>query len=83
MPILVAADRTGTTATAVLPDTTAATIRGHLETPIEADALLVTDGAAFFPSCARAIGLTHEPLDHKAGERRRGDLHPNSVSSRT
>lgn len=82
VPILVAADRSGTTFTAVLPDTTAATIRPHLETAIEPDALLVTDGAPFFPPCARALGLTHEPLDRKAGERRRGELHLNTVNSR-
>jgi transposase-like protein len=82
VPILVAADRSGTTVTAVLPDTTALTIRDHLETSIEPDALLVTDGAPFFPPCARALGLTHEPLDQKAGERRRGELHLNTVNSR-
>ena len=82
VPILVAADRSGTTLTRVLPDTTAATIKPHLETSIEPDALLVTDGAPFFPPCARALGLTHEPLDHKAGERRRGDLHLDTVNSR-
>jgi transposase-like protein len=87
VPILVAplirdGDRSGTTVTAVLPDTTAATMRPHLETAIEPDALLVTDGAPFFPPCARSLGLTHQPLDHKAGERRRGELHLNTVNSR-
>jgi transposase-like protein len=82
VPILVAADRSGTTFTAVLPETTAATITAHLTASIEADALLVTDGAPFFPPCARALGVTHAPLDHKAGERRRGDLHLNTVNSR-
>jgi transposase-like protein len=82
VPILVAADRSGTTFTRVLPDTTAATIETHLATAIEPDALLVTDAAPFFPPCARSLGLTHEPLDHKAGERRRGDLHINTVNSR-
>ena len=82
VPILVAADRSGTTVSAVLPDTTAATIRPHLETAVEPDALLVTDGAPFFPPCTRALGLSHEPLDRKAGERRRGDLHLNTVNSR-
>jgi len=82
VPILVAADRSGTTFTRVLLDTTAATIRAHLEAAIEPDALLVTDGAPFFPPCARALGLTHQPLDQKAGERRRGDLHLNTVNSR-
>lgn len=55
VPILVAADRSGTTVTAVLPDTTAATITAQLAPAIEPDALLVTDGAPFFPPCARAL----------------------------
>ena len=82
VPILVAADRSGTTFTRVLPDTTAATITTHLATAIEPDALLVTDAAPFFPPVARFLGVTHEALDHKAGERRRGDLHINTVNSR-
>ena len=82
MPILVAADRSGTTLTAVLPETTAAAITARLDTAIEPDALLVSDGAPFFPPCARSLGLTHQPLDHKAGERRRGELHLNTVNSR-
>ncbi len=82
MPILVAADRSGTTFTAVLPETTAAAITARLEAAIEPDALLVTDGAPFFPPCARSLGLTHQPLDHKAGERRRGERHLNTVNSR-
>ena len=40
VPILVAADRSGTTFTRVLSDTTAPTIRVHLETSIAPDALL-------------------------------------------
>jgi hypothetical protein len=66
----------------VLPDPTAATIRPHLETAIEPDALPVTNGAPFFPPCARALGISHEPLDRKAGERRRGELRLNTVNSR-
>jgi hypothetical protein len=52
-----------------LADTTAATIGAHLEGAIECDALLVTNGAPFFPPLARALGLTHQPLDHKAVNR--------------
>jgi len=76
------ADRSGTTFTRVIPDTRAATIRVHLGTSIQPDALLVTDGAPFFPPCAGALGLTHQPLDQKAGERRRGELYLNTVNSR-
>jgi hypothetical protein len=82
VPILVAADRSGTTFTSVLPDTTAATITAHLEAAIEPDALLVTDGAPFFPPAAQALGVSHQPLDQKAGERRRGELHLDTVDSR-
>lgn len=82
VPILVAADRSGTTFTRVLPDTTAATIGAQFEGAIEGDALLVTDAAPFFPPAARSLGVTHEALDQKAGERRRGDLHINTVNSR-
>ena len=71
VPILVAADRSGMTFTHVLPDTTAATIKKRLGILIEPDALPVTDGAPFFPPCARALGLTHQPLDQKAGQRGR------------
>jgi transposase-like protein len=82
VPILVAADRSGTTFTSVLPDTTAVTITAQLKTAIEPDALLVTDGAPFFPPAARTLGVSHAPLDQKAGERRRGELHLNTVNSR-
>ena len=56
VPILVAADRSGTTLTRVLPDTTALTIRVHLETSIAPDALLVTDRAPFFPPNSSDLG---------------------------
>jgi len=46
------------------------------------DARLVTDGAPIFPPGARALGLTHQPLDRKAGERRRGEFHLETVNSR-
>jgi len=82
VPILVAADRSGTTLTRVLPETTAAALADQLEAAVEPDALLVTDGASFFPPCARSLGVTHEPLNQSAGERRRGDLHLNTVNSR-
>ena len=82
VPILVATDRSGTTLTRVLPDVSATAIAEQLEAAIERDAMLVTDGASFFPACARSLGITHEPLNHSAGERRRGELHLNTVNSR-
>ncbi len=82
MSIVVAANRSGTTLTRMLPDAAAAAIRAHLEAAIEPGALFVTDGAPFFPPCARSLRLTYAPLDHKAGERRVSDRHLNTVNCR-
>jgi len=46
------------------------------------DALLVTDGASFYPACAATLGVTHETLNQSAGERVRGELHIQTVNSR-
>ena len=51
VPILVAADRRGTTLSAVLPEVSATAIQAVLAPVIDKDALLVTDGAAVYPRC--------------------------------
>lgn len=80
--ILVAADRSGTTITGVLPEVTAEAIKNRLEPVIAKDAILVTDAASWFRPMARSLDLTHERLNQTAGERRRGDLHLQTVNSR-
>jgi hypothetical protein len=75
-------DRTGTTITGVLPAVTAAALEARLGPVIEKDAILVTDAAPFYPPCAAAMDVTHQPLNQTAGERRRGDLHLQNVNSR-
>jgi transposase-like protein len=82
VPILVAADRTGTTLSAVLPEVSATAIQAVLEPAIDKDALLVTDGAAVYPRCAADLGLSHEALNQSAGERVRGELHIQTVNNR-
>jgi hypothetical protein len=82
VPILVAADRSGTTLSAVLPEVSAETIQAVLEPAIDKDALLVTDGAAAYPRCAADLGISHEALNQSAGERVRGDLHIQTVNNR-
>jgi transposase-like protein len=82
VPILVAADRGGTTISAVLPEVTAKAIQAVLEPAIDKDALLVTDGAAVYPRCAADLGVSHEALNQSAGERVRGDLHIQTVNNR-
>ena len=81
VPILVAADRSGTTLSAALPEVSAKAIQAVLEPAIHKDALLVTDGAAAYPRSAADIGISHEALNQSAGERVRGDLHIQTVNT--
>jgi transposase-like protein len=82
VPILVAADRGGSTLTAVLPSISGEAIKAVLEPVLRKDSLLVTDGAAYYPPCAAKLGITHEALNQSAGERIRGELHIQTVNSR-
>jgi transposase-like protein len=82
VPVLVAADRSGTTLSAVLPEVSAKAIQAVLEPVVDKDALLVTDGASVYPPCAAALGVSHEALNQSTGERVRGDLHIQTVNNR-
>lgn len=82
VPILVAADRTGATVSAILPAVNADTIKDVLAPVLGNDALLVTAGASFYPPCAATLGVTHETFNQSAGERGRGELHIQTVNSR-
>ena len=82
VPVLVAADRSGATFTAVLPAVSAAAFTAALKPVIGTDALLVTDGCTSYPACAAALGITHEVLNQSAGERVRGELHIQTVNNR-
>lgn len=82
VPVLVAADRTGATVMAVLPEVSAMAIQAVLEPAVGTDILLVTDGASYFPPAAAALGISHEALIQSAGERVRGELHIQTVNSR-
>ena len=81
-PILVAADRSGATLSAVLAAVTAKAIEQVLQPVLGRDALLVTDGNNVYPSCAAALGVSHQSLNLSAGERVRGELHIQTVNSR-
>ena len=82
IPVLVAADRTGATISAVLPTVCADAIKEVLQPVLDRDALLVTDGCTSYPPCAAALGISHEVLNQSAGERARGELHIQTVNSR-
>jgi hypothetical protein len=74
-PILVAADRSGASVSAVLPAVTAEAIRAVLAPVLDQDALPVTDGCTSYPPCAAAWGISHEGLNQSDGERVRGEWH--------
>jgi transposase-like protein len=82
VPVLVAADRSGATVSAVLPAVSAAHLQSVLGPVLDQDALLVTDGCTSYPPCAAALGVSHEALNQTAGERVRGELHIQTVNSR-
>ena len=74
VPVLMAADRSGTTVSAVLPRVDAAALTAALDPVVAKDALLVSDGGASYPPCAAALRVSHETLNRSMGERVRGDL---------
>jgi len=82
VPVLMAADRAGTTVSAILPTVNADAIEDVLSPVLNKDALLVTDGARVYPACAAKLGVSHQALNQSAGERVRGDLHIQTVNSR-
>ena len=82
VPVLMAADRSGTTFSAVLPRVDAMVLTAALGPVVAKDALLVSDGGASYPPCAAALGVSHESLNRSMGERVRGDLHVQTVNSR-
>ena len=68
VPVLMAADRSGTTVSAVLPRVDAAALTAALDPVVAKDALLVSDGGASYPPCAAAL-VSHETLNRSMGER--------------
>jgi transposase-like protein len=83
MCILVARDRSGQTIDAVTGKGPVGKrqLIEHLGGRLERDVLLVTDGHPAYPAFARAVGIAHEALNTRAGERRRGALHIQNVNA--
>ena len=81
VPVLVAADRSGTTFSTVLPKVNANTLQKALAPVIDKDALLVTDGNNRYPLCATALGVSHEALNQSSGECVRGEFHIQNVNN--
>jgi len=82
VPILIATDRSGATVSGVLDEVTGKVLAERLGPVVDRDILLVTDGGTAYPPCAAKLGVTHEVLNQRTGERVRGDLHLQTVNSR-
>lgn len=82
VPVLVAADRSGMTVSAVLPAVNADALRKAIEPVVDDDIVLVSDGHRACPPCAAAMGVRHEALNLSRGERVRNAFHIQTVNSR-
>ena len=82
VPVLVAADRSGTTVSEVLSAVNADTLKAVLEPTVDTDIVLVSDSKSSYRPCAAAMGVRHEALKLSAGERVRDAFHIQTVNSR-
>src|ERR687886_1988674 len=81
-PALIARDRAGHTADAVLPGLGADAIAAALGPVVAEDAVLCSDGAKAYAAFAAERGLHHEPVDLAAGVRvREGASHVQNVNA--
>ena len=79
---MIARDRAGHTADAVLPDLGAAAVAAALGPVIASDAVLCSDGAKAYAAFAAACGIRHEPVNLAAGIRvRDGAFHVQNVNA--
>src|SRR5205085_106809 len=82
VPALIARDRAGHTADAVLPDLGAAAIGAALGPVVAGDAVLCSDGAKAYATFAAERGIRHEPINVAAGVRvRDGAFHIQNVNA--
>ena len=82
VPVLIARDRNRNTGDAILANITAATIRASLLPMLGAETLLCSDAAGSYGAIARAVGIRHEAVNLKAGERvREGVFHIQNVNA--
>jgi len=82
VPALIARDRAGHTADAVLPDLGADAITAALGPVVAGDAVLCSDGAKAYAAFAAERGIRHEPINVAAGVRvRDGAFHIQNVNA--
>src|SRR4051812_10309764 len=82
VPALIARDRAGHAADAVLPDLGAEAIKAALAPVVARDAVLCSDGAKAYAAFAAGHGVRHEPVNLAAGIRvRDGAFHVQNVNA--
>ena len=81
VPVLIARDRTGSTANFVLEAATASAIGVLLRPILPADTVLCTDGSSTLAAVARHLGVEHHPINLTAGVRVIGAWHVQNVNA--
>ncbi len=79
--MLLAAERSGMTVSAVLPAVNADTLRTVIEPVVDEHIVLVSDGNHAYPPCAATLGVRHEALNLSKGERVRDTFHIQTVNN--
>ena len=82
VPVLVAVDRSSTTASTVLPAVNSEALKSAIEPVVTPDILLVSDGNNADSPCAAAMGVWHEALNLSKGESVRGTINIQTVNNR-
>ncbi len=80
-PVLIARDRTGSTANFVLAAATKEAICTVLKPLLPEDTVLCTDGGTALAAAARGLGIEHHPVNVSAGLRVQGAWHIQNVNA--
>ena len=81
VPVLIARDRTGSTANFVLESVTAKEVSTTLRPILPDDTVLCTDGSTSLAAAARHLGVEHHPINVSAGVRVSGAWHVQNVNA--
>ena len=81
IPVSVARDRSGATADFLLEAVSKDFLSEVLKPRVNADAILCTDGSAAMAAAAKKLGVHHEAMNLRAGERVRGPWHIQNVNA--
>lgn len=81
VPVMVARDRTGHTATGIIDPMDHATLTVQFGSLVAKNSELCSDSATYLRAFARNLGLRHHILNRSQGERKRGIYHLQNVNA--